>query len=242
MTKTNSGLVEYCKAQLGKPYWYGCFGQTADQNLLNMKRKQYGAYYGYSDFNSQFGKRVHDCIGLIKGYLWSDTPTSTPKYNSAQDYGASGMYDYGCCKKGNIGSFDHVPGRLVFKKSSTGKGMSHVGVYIGNGEVIEAKGHLYGVVRSKLDSKWTHWGQCSFITEDTQASTETPQTPSQSATGHYIVSVSDYLSLRAGPGTQYEKKGELYNGALVSIIETQGSWVKVTGGLWCSKNYLKVPG
>ena len=29
MTKTNAGLVEYCRAQLGLPYWYGTFGQTA---------------------------------------------------------------------------------------------------------------------------------------------------------------------------------------------------------------------
>ena len=246
MTKTNSGLVEYCKAQVGKPYWYGCFGQIADQNLLNMKRKQYGAYYGYSDFKGQFGKRVHDCIGLVKGYLWSDTPTSVPKYNSEQDLGATGMYNYGCSKKGNIGSFDYVPGRLLFKRSTTSDGMSHVGVYVGKNDsgedmVIEAKGHLYGVVRSKMDSKWTNWGQCKYIIEDTQASTETPQKPSQSATGHYIVSVSDFLALRTGPGTQYEKKGELYNGALVSIIETQGNWVKVTGGLWCCKTYLRVP-
>ena len=27
--KTATGLVEYAIAQLGKPYWYGTFGQTA---------------------------------------------------------------------------------------------------------------------------------------------------------------------------------------------------------------------
>lgn len=24
-------------------------------------------------------KRVHDCVGLIKGYMWSETPTSAPE-------------------------------------------------------------------------------------------------------------------------------------------------------------------
>lgn len=241
MTKTNSGLIEYCKAQLGLPYWYGTFGQTASASLYNQKKNQYPTYYTASDFKEQFGKRVHDCIGLIKGYLWSDTPTSAPKYNPVQDVGATGMYN-ACTKKGDISSFDKVPGRLVFKKSSKGSGMSHVGVYIGDNKIIEAKGHLYGVVTSTMNSTWTHWGQCPWISEDTQSTTETPQTPVQSATGYYKVSVSDFLALREGPGTNYTKKGELYNGALVSILETQGSWVKITGGLWCSKNYLKVTG
>ena len=41
MTKTNTGLVEYAKAQLGKPYWGGTFGQVASAGLLVQKRTQY---------------------------------------------------------------------------------------------------------------------------------------------------------------------------------------------------------
>jgi len=33
MSKTNSGLVTYAKAQIGLPYWYGTFGQTASETL-----------------------------------------------------------------------------------------------------------------------------------------------------------------------------------------------------------------
>ena len=29
MSKTNTGLVAYAKAQLGKPYWWETFGQKA---------------------------------------------------------------------------------------------------------------------------------------------------------------------------------------------------------------------
>ena len=38
MAKTNDGLVNYAKAQLGKPYWYGTFGNTASKSLLNSKK------------------------------------------------------------------------------------------------------------------------------------------------------------------------------------------------------------
>jgi cell wall-associated NlpC family hydrolase len=159
MAKTNTGLVEYAKAQLGKPYWYGTFGNTATKSLLASKTKQYPGHYQNSrmkKYNSQIGERVHDCVGLIKGYLWSDTPTSTPKYNSSQDVSANGML--GKCKiQGKISTIPEIPGVLVFMSG-------HVGVYIGNGYVIEAKGFEYGVVKTALKGRgWTHWGKCPFI-------------------------------------------------------------------------------
>ena len=156
MAKTNTGLVEYAKAQLGKPYWYGCYSQIATEVLYQQKKRQYPGYYTARDFKNQYGQRVHDCIGLIKGYLWSDTPTSTPKYNAAQDVTADGMLDK-CKEKGDISTIPELPGVLVFSSQ-------HVGVYIGNGYVIEAKCHAEGVVKTRLSSRgWKSWGKCPWI-------------------------------------------------------------------------------
>ena len=33
MKKTNTGLVDYAKAQLGRPYWMGTFGQIATEHI-----------------------------------------------------------------------------------------------------------------------------------------------------------------------------------------------------------------
>lgn len=170
MSKTNTGLVEYAKAQLGKPYWYGTFGQTATGLLHKSKKKQYPNYYTATDFESQYGQRVHDCIGLIKGYLWSDTPTSSPKYRVAQDVSADGMLAK-CKEKGNISTIPELPGILVFSPQ-------HVGIYIGNGYVIEARGHAYGVVKTKLSTRgWKDWGKCPWIEyiEENQPKKETPK-------------------------------------------------------------------
>ena len=128
--KTNYGLVEYAKAQLGLPYWYGTFGQIGTEALYTSKKKQWPKFYkwegtAYNNFSSQYGKRVHDCVGLIKGYLWSETPTSTPKYNSAQDVSAN-MMRANCRERGAISTMPDTPGVLVFMSG-------HVGVYIGNG-------------------------------------------------------------------------------------------------------------
>ena len=168
MSKTNTGLVAYAKAMLNKPYWYGTFGQTATEALYKSKKNQYPGQYIPTDFPSQYGQRVHDCVGLIKGYLWSDSTTSAPKYNAAQDVSANGMRSK-CTKKGSIDSIPEVPGVLVFFDG-------HVGVYIGDGYVIEARGHKYGVVKTKLkDRGWTSWGYCPYITY-TEANKETTTT------------------------------------------------------------------
>lgn len=164
MAKTASGLVAYAKAQLGLPYWYGTFGNTASSSLYQQKKEQYPKYYTASDFSSQYGKRVHDCVGLIKGYRWSETPTSAPKYNASQDVAVGGLYNQ-CSKRGSISSMPDQPGICVFKSD-----MSHVGVYIGGGYVIEARGHAYGVVKTKLAGRnWGKWGKPDWIDYDTES-------------------------------------------------------------------------
>ena len=171
MAKTNTGLVAYAKEQLGRPYWYGTFGQISTTSLYNYKKRQYPDQYQWACPSSQLGVRVHDCIGLIKGYLWSKTNTAAPGYNANQDVSANGMLQ--CCKvKGSIGSMPDLPGVLVFLPG-------HVGVYIGNGEVIEAKGHAYGVVKTKLKGRgWTSWSKCPWITYTATTAKTTTSTTS----------------------------------------------------------------
>ncbi len=173
--KTNTGLVAYAKAQVGLPYWYGCYGQTADASLYKSKKEQYPDYYTADDFASQYGKRVHDCSGLIKGYLWSDSPTGTPTYNSSQDKSASGLYS-AAKTKGKIATIPDTPGLLVFKGTAVSK-ITHVGVYGGDGYVYEAKSHSTGVCKTAYKaSDWNYWAQCSYITDDTADATATKDT------------------------------------------------------------------
>ena len=162
-TKTAAGLVDYAKAQLGLPYWYGTFGHTATEALYEYNKGRFPLYYQDNDFKSQIGKRVHDCIGLIKGYIWSETPTSQPKYvsNGCPDHSANSMLA-ACVTNGNIATMPDIPGTLVFMPD-------HVGVYIGDGNVIEARGHRFGVVQTRLKSRgWKNWGLCPYINYDTE--------------------------------------------------------------------------
>jgi len=162
MAITNSRLISYAEAQLGRPYWYGCFGQTANASLYAQKSKQYPDMYNKwskESFVDQYGERVHDCVGLIKGAVWSNgDPNATPLYNADQDVSANGLIKL-CTETGAISTIPEVKGLVVWKDN-------HVGIYIGNGNVIEAKGHSYGVVRSKLAERpFTKWGKLptSFV-------------------------------------------------------------------------------
>lgn len=206
--KTAIGLVEYAKAMLGKPYWYGTFGNTSTEELYNTKRKQYPKYYTARDFTKQYNQRVHDCVGLIKGYLWSETTTSTPKYNASQDKSADGMYS-ASKEKGSIDTIPEIVGLLVWRKG-------HIGVYIGNGYVIEARGHSYGVVKTRLkDRNFTNWCKCPYITYETTVKTENKKTVEQLA--------KEVIQGKWGTGinrkNRLEKAGYNYNAVQKKVNE-----------------------
>lgn len=160
MEKTAQGLIQYAKAQLGRPYWYGTFGQAASKALYDQKKNQYPRQYEW-EYDGATAK-VHDCVGLIKGYLWGDDPEDTnPVYNAAQDKSANAMYT-ACKTKGEMATMPDVPGILVFLPG-------HVGVYIGDGEVIEARSRRYGVYKTKLAERpWKTWGYCPYVTYETE--------------------------------------------------------------------------
>lgn len=189
MSITNKQLVEYVKGQIGSPYWFGCFGQKSNASLLNAKRKQYPSYYEDTDFELQFGKKVHDCGGLIKGAIFCEGAIdAVSKYNKKYDVDSDTMLNQ-CSESGSIGSIPEIEGVLVFKKG-------HVGVYVGGGEVVEARGHSYGVIKSRLNEVgWTNWGKhkdIEYIVEN-KAETVVPDVPTEKTT-NYTVNAGDTLS------------------------------------------------
>lgn len=153
LKKTAKGLVAYCFASLGRPYWYGTFGQVASKWLLENRRKTYPRYYTATDFESQIGQIVQDCVGLIKGYFWKDSPNAT-KYayqRGLPDVSADGLYSICTRKSSKMSAMPDEAGIAVFMQG-------HVGVYVGDGWVIEARGHAYGVVKTRLSERpWKRW-------------------------------------------------------------------------------------
>lgn len=151
-TRTNFDLVNYAVAQIGRPYWFGTFGQIASKALLDEKSRQYPKYYTAKDFEKQFGQKVHDCAGLVKGCIMSTGPDAGAKYMSKYDLSADAIIRR-CSTTGEIDTLPNMPGVVLWKPG-------HLGVYLGEfgaNRAVEAKGHKWGVTYTN-DTSWQKWG------------------------------------------------------------------------------------
>lgn len=163
MVKTNLGLVAFCNNALdgGTGYVYGTLGQVCTKDLLDQCAKRYPANNlagGEMRLlgNKWIGRRVTDCIGLLKYYVMSESYGQNPQYISKYDQSANGAFS-NAAEKGPISSLPEMPGICLHMPG-------HFGVYIGNGDVIEARGTAYGVVKTRLkDRPWTHWFKSPWI-------------------------------------------------------------------------------
>ena len=164
--KNADDLVQYALHAYQEHWGYvwGTFGLVLTESLFEAKLAQYpDALAGNADFIRQtwVGGRTTDCVGLIKGYGWLDTETEEIVYNTngMPDITANEMY-HAASVSGTIDTIPETPGLAVWHDG-------HIGVYIGNGEVVEAMGTRYGVVKTKLEgARWTHWLKIPYISYD----------------------------------------------------------------------------
>ena len=162
-TKNAADLVAYVthawESRWG--YVWGTYGNVLTESLLEYKLEQYpdgvGNYEAFIRANWLNG-RTADCVGLIKGYGWLDSETMTIEYgtNGMPDIGANQMY-HSASVSGTIDTMPDMPGLAVWFNG-------HIGIYVGNGYVIEASGTKKGVVKTELDGRgWTHWLEIEYI-------------------------------------------------------------------------------
>lgn len=162
-TKNNLDLVQWAISAYQNDWGYvmGTFGQVLTVDLLEAKLAQLPDAIGpYEDFirSNYLGVRTADCIGLIKGYSWYDPDTGNINYgsNGMPDVSADQMYNQ-ASEKGSMSTMPEIPGILVHAPG-------HIGIYIGNGYVIEAMGTRYGVVKTAVSSgSWTGWCKNPYI-------------------------------------------------------------------------------
>lgn len=162
-TKNAADLVTYVthawESRWG--YVWGTYGNVLTEDLLEYKLEQYpdgvGNYEAFIRANWLNG-RTADCVGLIKGYGWLDPETLTIEYgtNGMPDIGANQMY-HSASVSGTIDTMPDTPGLAVWFNG-------HIGVYVGDGYVIEASGTKKGVVKTELEGRgWTHWLEIEYI-------------------------------------------------------------------------------
>lgn len=137
---TRDELIIWVKSKVGTPYVYGAKGEIFNLTLLNSLAASYPSTFttSYIAKAKKFiGRRCTDCSGLIS---WK-----TGILRGSSNYKSSAT--------------ECVPiSQLSEKHIGWGLWRSgHIGVYIGNGQVVEARGIDYGTVISKVaDRNFTH--------------------------------------------------------------------------------------
>lgn len=124
--------------------------QTTDSDRA--LSRQYGSKW--------VGHMVADCSGL---FVWAFMQLGGSTY-----HGSDTMYRQYCVNKGELKAGKRTdsgtlkPGSAVF--CWNGKKYSHVGLYVGGDQVIEAAGTKQGVITSKVtDTKWKYWGELKDV-------------------------------------------------------------------------------
>lgn len=126
--------------------------KTTDADRKNSR--EYGSKW--------IGHKVADCSGLFSwafkqlgGYIYHGSNTMWLKYCTAKGEMRNGKRTDG---------LPLLPGTAVFTYNKKDGKRGHVGLYIGDGWVIEAQGTKAGVVKTKVTaSKWVEWGELKGV-------------------------------------------------------------------------------
>ncbi|MBR2592851.1 MAG: peptidoglycan-binding protein [Oscillospiraceae bacterium] len=133
------------------------------------------------------GHMVADCSGLFD---WAFR-----ELNGIDIFhGSNTIWNSYCTAKGELRKGARTdgkplkPGTAVFtkkvkkKNGKTTVNRGHIGLYIGDGWVIEASGTINGVIKSRITiSKWVEWGELRGVNYET-ADVDTPADPEENMT------------------------------------------------------------
>lgn len=155
-----SDLVAYAREAVGGGY---CFGSSGE--VCSLARREAWAKANPSAKTNLLGlckkwdgKKVWDCSGLFRG-AWRALLT----YRSG---GATTIFNTWTSETGMIDTLPDEPGIAVFRANATKPATKeHIGLYIGGGIVIDARGSSTGVVIGTVSAygKWTHWAKLADV-------------------------------------------------------------------------------
>jgi len=183
-------------------------------------------YYMAAAYGSKWiGKWVTDCSGL---FYWAFKELGGYMY-----HGSNTMWKSYCTSKGTLKNGKHSdgkelkPGTAVFVLKSGGN-RSHVGLYVGDGNVIEASGTQKGVIITPItDKKWAEWGELKGVNYDAKEQTPAEKTPAEDTSNvKSALVIGTRLALRKAPSTSADIITRVNTGERVQLLDDT-EWVKV---------------
>lgn len=223
--KTANELVKFAQSKLGTPYVYGMKGAVLTEDKLKYLANKYPSYLTYEKEKSKIGQVCVDCSGLISWYTGIMKGSSQFKETALRVLPISHINEA-------------VPGCAFWRNG-------HIGVYIGNGECIEARGSNYGTVKTKVANRtfthilWLNDIDYDFIPTDNikidigkvNAGNEVPKYKAK------VVTKTDPLVVRDAPGGN--KISSIKKGDVVTVSRESNGWAYVDEYKgWSSLTYL----
>lgn len=218
----------------GWGYIYGQWGALWTKEKQAAATREMTVKYG----SKWIGHMVTDCSGLV---YWALKQLSIETVHHA-----TYLYTNWCKVKGKMLNGKRIdgeamkPGSLVFLKGSEEK-IHHVGVYVGNGEVIEAKGTQSGVILSDL-SRWDYWGELKVV-DYTNNTFPEPALSSDTVRAILDKNPNTYVNVRNAPSAKADRMFQLAKGSIVDILSQDQGWIQIRyGGRigWASAEYFTV--
>ena len=222
--------------------WHTQWTQSLQNAKVSYMQNKYGSgwktsekakaddYYYAALYGAKWiGHWVTDCSGL---FYWAFKELGGYMY-----HGSNSMWDKYCTAKGSLSNGKRTdgkelkPGTAVFVlKGKTNR--SHVGLYVGNGEVIEASGTQAGVCTTQItNKKWCEWGELKGVNYNLTSTPSTPTstTPAKETTATTIGSavVNDTkVAIRSAPSTSGTVLTRVDKGERVQILDSD--WTRVS--------------
>lgn len=161
-------------------------------------------------------------------------------YKQAGSYmyhGSNTMWRKYTTNKGKIGEIDLVPGMAVFKRrawkssdaGNTYYGDSignfyHVGLYIGDGQVIEARSAKSGCVYSDIST----WGYAATLKNTSYNVGDAVESEEPESLTGKVTTSGGILFLRSEPSTSSRYLKKIPNGTTLTLTSESDTWYKTT--------------
>ena len=177
-------------------YCSGMWGQEIAESIIATKAKQYPNWYTaerQAKLRRLIGQGYHgfDCVCLIKSVLWGYL---NQKYasNGVPDFGADSIMNYCTNVSSDMSASNIQAGEALWMKG-------HVGIYIGNGKVVECtSAWTSNVLISNLSArKWLKHGKLKWI-DYSNSSTNTSTSKTTSTTTSSTIKVGSKVKLNKG--------------------------------------------
>lgn len=212
--------------------WHTYWTQALQNAEIQIMIKQYGAdwknkgkgnshYYNALNGGKWVNHYVTDCSGL---FYWAFKELGGYMY-----HGSNTMWNKYCTNKGKLvngkrsDGKELLPGTAVFVLKGTSD-RSHVGLYIGGNQVIEASGQTSGVIMSSItNSKWAEWGELKGVEYPVTKKEET----SASSIGSAVVN-NTKVALREYPSTKAAVLIRVDQGERVQLLPENSEWQRVS--------------